>query len=155
MLYNTLILPYISYCSEVWSRTYKTNVYPLFVKQKKFLRIIGILSRYDHTTPIFLKFNILKLFDMFEYKDVCFMYLVYWRKLPNNLQNLYLTNISNYGLRNHDYYKKKKVNSYIMKMCMSVYGIDLLQKNFSMVQNSESLYIYKRRYKDNLLDKYK
>ena len=89
MLYNTLILPYISYCSEVWSRTYKTNIYPLFVKQKNFLRIIGILSRYIHTTPIFLEFNILKLFDLFEYKDVCFMYLVNWRKLPNNLQNLY------------------------------------------------------------------
>ena len=148
MLYNTLILPYISYCSEVWSRTYKTNIYPLFVKQKKFLRIIGRLSRYDHTTPMFLKFNILKLFDLFEYKDVCFMYLVYSRKLPNNLQNLYVRNISNYVLRNPYYYKKKKVNSYIMKMCMSVYGIDLLQKNLSMVQNSESLYIYKRRYKD-------
>ena len=40
-------------------------------------------------------------------------------------------------------------------MCMSVYGIDLLQKNFSIVQNSISLYIYKRRYKDNLLVKYK
>ena len=109
----------------------------------------------DHTTPIFLKFNILKLFDLFEYKDVCFMYLVYWRKLVNNLQNLYVRNISNYGLRNPYYYKKKKVNSYIMKMCMSVYGTDLLQNNLSMVQNSESLYIYKRRYKDNLLVKYK
>ena len=108
MLYNTLILPYISYCSEVWSRTYKTKIYPLFVKQKKFLRIIGRLSIYDHTTQIFLKFNISKLFDLFEYKDVCFMYLVYSRKLPNNLQNLYVRNISNYGLRNPYYYKKKK-----------------------------------------------
>ena len=28
-----------------------------------------------------------------------------------------------------------------MKMCMSVYGIDLLQKNISMIQNSEN-YVY-------------
>ena len=73
MLYNTLILPYLSYCSEVWGRTYKTNLNPLFVKQKTFLRIIGKLSRYDHTTPLFLKFNILKLFDLFEHKAACFM----------------------------------------------------------------------------------
>ena len=26
MLYNTLILPYLSYCSEVWGRTYITNL---------------------------------------------------------------------------------------------------------------------------------
>ena len=68
MLYNTLILPYLSYCSEVWGRTYITNLNPLFVKQKKFVRIIGRLSRHDHTTPLFLKFKILKLFDLFEYK---------------------------------------------------------------------------------------
>ena len=77
------------------------------------------------------------------------------KEIPNNLQNLYVRNISNNGLRNPYYYKNKKVNSYIMKMCMSVYGIDLLQKNLSMVQNSESLYIYKRRYQDNRLVKYK
>ena len=50
MLYNTLILPYLSYCSEVWGRTYITNLNPLFIKQKKFVRIIGRLSRHDHTT---------------------------------------------------------------------------------------------------------
>ena len=79
MLYNTLILPYLS---EVWGRTYITNLYPFFVKQKKFVRIIGRLSRHDHTTPFFLKFKILKLFDLFEYKASCFMYLVYLSKLP-------------------------------------------------------------------------
>ena len=40
-------------------------------------------------------------------------------------------------------------------MCMSVYGIDLLQKNISMVPNSDNLFIYKRKYKDKLLAKYK
>ena len=40
-------------------------------------------------------------------------------------------------------------------MCMSVYGIDLLQNNLSMVQNSKNLCIYKRKYKDKLLAKYK
>ena len=44
MLYNTLILPYLSYCSEVWGRTYVTNLNPLFVKQKKFVRIIDRLK---------------------------------------------------------------------------------------------------------------
>ena len=86
MLYNTFTLPYLSYCSEVWGRTYKTNLNPLFVKQKTFLRIIDKLSRYDHTTPLFLKFNILKLFDLYEYKAACFMYLVYSRKVPEHLQ---------------------------------------------------------------------
>ena len=82
MLYNTLILTYLAYCSEVWGRTYITHLNPLFVKQKKFVRIICRLSRHDHTTSFFLIFRILKLFDLFEYKASCFMYLVYLSKLP-------------------------------------------------------------------------
>ena len=35
-------------------------------------------------------------------------------------------------------------------MCMSVYGIDI-----SMIQNSENLCIYKRKYKDKLIANYK
>ena len=154
MLYSTLMLPYSSYCSEVWNRTYKTNLNVLFVKQNNFSRIIGKLSRYDHTTPLFLKLNILKLFDLFEYIAACFIYLVYLRKAPEHLQNFYVRNISDYGLRKPYYYKKKKVSS-SLKMCMSVYGIDLLQNNLSMVQNSKYLCIYKRKYKDKLLAKYK
>ena len=82
------------------SQKYKTNLNQLFVKQKTFLRIIGKLSSYDHTTPLFLKFNILKLFDLFEHKAACFMYLVYSRKVPEHLQKFYVINISDYGLRN-------------------------------------------------------
>ena len=47
MLYNTLILPYLSYCSEVWAITYITNLNPLFVKHKKLIRIIGRLGRQE------------------------------------------------------------------------------------------------------------
>ena len=83
------------------------------------------------------------------------MYLVYSRKVPEHLQKFYVINISHYGLRKPYYYKKKKVSSSLMKMCMSVYGIDLLQNNLSMVQNSKKLCIYKRKYKDKLLAKYK
>ena len=40
-------------------------------------------------------------------------------------------------------------------MNKSVYGVDLLQKNLSIVQNSENFGMYKRMYKDKLLAKYK
>ena len=83
------------------------------------------------------------------------MFLVYKRKLPKQLQILYVRNISDYGLRNPYYFKKLKVHTCLRKMCMSVYGVDLLQKNLSLIQNSDSLYIYKSKYKDELLSKYK
>ena len=78
------------------------------------------------------------------------MYLVYLTKLPKNIQCFYVRNIPDYDLRKPYYYKKKKKNSCLMKMFMSVYGIDLLQKNKSMVQNTDNLCIYKTKYKDKL-----
>ena len=45
-------------------------------------------------------------------------------KVPEYLQKFYVINISDYGLRKPYYYKKKKVSSSLMEMCMSVYGID-------------------------------
>ena len=110
MLYNTLILPYLSYCSEKWGRTYVTNLNPLFVKQKKFVRIIGRLSKHDHTTPLILKFKILKFFDLFEYKASFFMYLVYLSKLPKNIQCFYVRNIPDYDSRKPYYYKNVYVS---------------------------------------------
>ena len=33
-LYCALILPYISYCAEIWGNTYRTNLEPLILQQK-------------------------------------------------------------------------------------------------------------------------
>ena len=54
MLYNTLVLPYLTYCSEVWGRAYRNNLYPLNIKQKQIVRIIAKIGRYDHTSPFSL-----------------------------------------------------------------------------------------------------
>ena len=41
MLYNTLVLHYFTYCSEVWGRAYGTYLYPLNIKQKQIIKIIA------------------------------------------------------------------------------------------------------------------
>ena len=74
MLYNTLVLHCSTYCSEVWGRAYRNNLYPLNIKQKQIVRIIAKIGRYDHTSPFFSIFKILKLFDLFDMKILCFMF---------------------------------------------------------------------------------
>ena len=91
MLYNTLVLPYFRYCSEVWGRAYINNLYPLNIKQKQIVRIIAKIGRYDHTSPFFSKFKILKLFDLINMKIVCFMSLAYKESLPSTLQKFLLS----------------------------------------------------------------
>ena len=85
-LHFCLGLPYFNYCSIVWSRACKTNVTPLFLKQKQIIRIIGKAGKYEHTSILFRDFKILKLFDLFYLNDSVFMYLAYANELPYELQ---------------------------------------------------------------------
>ena len=128
MLYNTLVLHYFTYCSEVWGRAYRNNLYPLNIKQKQIVRIKAKIRRYDHTSPFFSKFKIPKLFDLLDMKILCFMCLAYKESLPSTLQNLFIKHSTNYVTRNPLFFKKKKVNSSLKKMCISVYGVNNSRK---------------------------
>ena len=61
----------MTYCAKSWGNTYRTNVLPVFLKQKKLLRIVCRCKRLDHTTPLFYKMHALKLFDLIKLKLDC------------------------------------------------------------------------------------
>ena len=44
LLHNAIIFSYLGYCVEVWGNTHKTNLYPLFIKQKKLFVLFTMLS---------------------------------------------------------------------------------------------------------------
>ena len=64
MLYCSLILPYINYCSEIWGNTYATNLECITVIQKRVVRLVCGARRLDHTGPLFTQLGILKFIDL-------------------------------------------------------------------------------------------
>ena len=84
------------------------------------VRIIAKIGRYDHNSPFFSKFRILKLFDLLDMKISCYMFLAYKESLPLTLQNLFIKHPIIHVTRNPLFFKKKKVNSNLKKMCISV-----------------------------------
>ena len=60
-LYCAIFLPYLNYCAEVWGNTYQSSITPLFLKQKKVVRIICNANYLDHTDELFNKLNTLRL----------------------------------------------------------------------------------------------
>ena len=54
-LYNSLILPYLQYCSIIWASTYSSHLQPLFRLQKKALRIITHSPPRPHSYSLFNK----------------------------------------------------------------------------------------------------
>ena len=53
-LYNTLVLPYLSYCTIVWGDRNNSNLDSLFITQKKIIRTCTNSIWLEHTTPLFL-----------------------------------------------------------------------------------------------------
>ena len=86
----SLALPYMTYCSESWENTYRTNVLPVFLKQKRMLRIFCRGKRFDHTTPLFYKIHALKWLDLIKLKTALVMFKAWHNTLPVTLQNLFV-----------------------------------------------------------------
>ena len=72
LLYFSLFIPYIDYCSEIWGNTYLHNLWPIFYLQKRVMRIIYGAKAQDHTNNLFINLNVMKFFDNIEYKTACY-----------------------------------------------------------------------------------
>lgn len=98
-LYNTLILPYLSYCVEIWGNTHKTNLQPLCTLQKRAIRIINNIGYLEHTNLLFLKTHTLKFTDLVKFKTAQIMYKARNNLLPRNIQKLFMERQGGYNLR--------------------------------------------------------
>ena len=81
-LYNTLILPFISYCIHVWGTA--ANVYSskIHILQKKIARIIVGVPPRTHSQPLFDKLKIMTIYQIYRYYVGVFMYKLYHNLLP-------------------------------------------------------------------------
>ena len=81
-LYYTLIYPFLIYGIIVWGNTYPSTIQPLFVLQKKAMRIITFSEYNEHSSPLFKLLNIIKIFDLVTFHIASFMYKFHHRLLP-------------------------------------------------------------------------
>ena len=85
LLYNSLILPALTYGSQVWGSTYPTKLTKLVTLQKKIVRIVDHSDYLAHTSPIFKKFNVLKLLDLIKYMQLNVTHQFISNQLPTVL----------------------------------------------------------------------
>ena len=73
-IYNSLIHSHLMYCNPIWGGTYNIHINPLFILQKKCLRIVNKTSYLEHTNPLFISNNVLKLREIHKYSQICFIH---------------------------------------------------------------------------------
>lgn len=90
VLYNTLILPYLSYCNIVWASNYPSRLKPLELLQKRAIRILCKADRLASTSDLFKQKYLLKLCDINTLHIALFMYKYHHHLLPANFDDYFV-----------------------------------------------------------------
>ena len=80
-LYYTLIYPYLTYCTTVWSSTYVTHLNRIFLLQKRAVRIITNSDFRAHCEPLFFPLKILDIYSINSFYPAQFMFSYYHQLL--------------------------------------------------------------------------
>ena len=155
LLYNSLFLPYIDYCSEVWANTYKTKLNCIILLQKRAIRIVANVSKYYHTNELFKQLKLLKFLDHVEYKSCVLMYRAYHVKLPIKLQSLFIKDSnSKHCTRQQNKFQVFYKRTNIKALCVSSKGTSLWNSLPNSITDSSSLSVFKQRLKKYYLMRY-
>ena len=92
----------MNYCISIWGLTTKCNVARIHVLQKKAMRIISHSPYTSHAAPLFVKLNILPIYDMISLQIGVFMFNCYKDLLPLPFKGYFQLNchIHSYNTRN-------------------------------------------------------
>ena len=85
IIYCSIMMPYFSYCSEIWGGTYDSNIKALILLQKRAIRVVCKCSKYDHTNILFSKLNVechrVLYLDLYCLFYILMIYVMYQRYL--------------------------------------------------------------------------
>ena len=93
-LYHTLIFPYLIYCVEIWGCAKKTHLSPLYLLQKRIVRIITFSDKMAHTNPIFKNLHVLPIDKLIHNRIGVFMYKIFYKLQPTIINNMYTQNLN-------------------------------------------------------------
>ena len=118
-IYYSYIYPYFIYCIEVWGNASHCHLHPLFLLQKKIIRIMTFSPYLAHTETLFINLEILPLDKLILNKIAIMMYKYANDMLPSVMHELYKKNneIHTYDTRNKDLFRidsgQKGLNMYV------------------------------------------
>jgi hypothetical protein len=155
-LYYTTIHPYLLYCNIVWGGASLTALDKLILLQKRAIRLITYSAYLAHTSPLFKRLRILKLYDIYRFQIYMFMFRFKHNLLPISCTHFITQNLvaSHYNLRREDEFIVVKFRSEIRKKCISVVGPNLWNSLKDSLKKVNSISIFKSRLIDLLVEDY-
>ena len=155
ILYCSLVLPYLNYCLEIWGNTYKSNLQPLVILQKRAIRIVNNVGFQEHTNSLFLQLNTLKLMDMVNFKTAQIIFKARNNLLPGNIQKMFFNREGDYNLRGEHKLKQLRITTTRKSQCITICGVNLWNGLDLEIQKSSNILQFKRLYKNYIINSYR
>lgn len=153
-LYCALIVPFLSYCVEVWGNTYKSTLCRICTLQKRVMRIVHNTEYREHTNNLFLKSHTLKFPELVNFKTAQIMFKAWKDLLPRNIQRLFNKRDDTYDLRGKLNLKHPTIRTTMKSMCISVCGVRIWNDIDEEIKMCNDITNFKFKYKLYLIDKY-
>jgi len=155
-LYCTLVLPYLNYGILIWGKTYKTYLDKLVKLQKWAIRAISNSHYRSHTGPLFAKYNVLNVNDMYTLELGVFMYKYSINRLPNVFNDYFTkrSDIHNYQTRHINDFNITKNKKAFPDRAVRTCGPFLWNTLDKSLKHSNSVKHFRNQFKQVMVSKY-
>ena len=144
--YYSFVYPYLSNNIDIWGRTHSYLLQSLFVAQKRIIRNIDGAPYLAHTSPLFKKYSILKVHDIFIYSVCCRMFKM-------RSENGFIPN-HNVNTRFRDMPRTSWQRLTMCQKTFSFTGPSEWNNLPNDLKNIEKISVFKRKLREYLINKY-
>lgn len=152
MLYNSLLLPHMTYCCEVWGNTYLSNTRKLTLIQKKAMRIVHGLGFLDHCDHLFRDNKIMKFDQIVKLKTAILMFKAQRNALPIPILDIFQINQNPVNTRQNNYFTLRSVRTNKRAFSISYTGVRIWNSIPIHIRNSRSLSSFKKLFTNVILN---
>lgn len=153
-LYNSLILPYLSYANLIWASNYVSPLQRLVILQKRAVRMIVGASRTEHSQPIFKDLNLLNLKQINTLQIALLLYSYSHNLLPASFEGYFTLNskIHEHYTRGAELYRPIKTRTNMRKFSIKSAGPRIWNSIPVEIRNAKNKFIFKKSLKIFLLN---
>ena len=133
-LYYSFIYPYLTYGIEVWGGTCQRYLSGIIKLQKRIIRMISNVGRYESTVPLFKDLQLLNVTKLYCFRLLLFMYKNEHNELPDAFEGMFIRNFSihSYVTRQMNYFRIPRVRLEVSKQTTIYKAIEVYNKSCSL-----------------------
>ena len=154
LLYNTLILPHLSYGIILWGNANPTTIHRITIMQNRIFRLIYNAPFRSSTSPLFQASNCLNISNLYTFNIGIFMYKLSKNLLPNYFHNFFCSNLAfhHYNTRTKNNLCLPFTRTNLAHAQLRVTGVHFWNSISNDLKTSPTLNLFKKKLKSQLVN---